>query len=254
MVYDLHYNHTHTRERSRSRDRSPIFTSRPLIRRNSKRQRIDLYDDDSFDDYPHNAALTKPSRALTIREPNQLEKLNIWSAPTTTHHHHHRGRHHHHRRDSFDHDDSDHEHDHVRIRHIHRRSLSRGRSPSPSSDNSFHIQESDRDREFRLKIKAAVSIPRRANSISHSHHHSHHHHQPSSSTPTHWPGDWFRSRSREKWLQEDWESREQRRGHATNSFWPDDEEPRVERKVTFRRIKRTKTDEWKPLRNLRRFD
>lgn len=222
----IRYNHTHTRERSRSRDRSPIFTTRPLVRRNSKRQRADLYDDDDFDDYPYTSP-SKPSRALTIREPNQLEKLNIWSSPDRTTRHRH---HHHHHNSHSDNEDEDVEEDFFRnrYRHIHRHSFSR---PHDDSSHDSH----DHNREFRLNIKTAVSIPRRSNSFS----------QQAMS----WPGDWFRSRSREKWTQEDWEARERQRDG--DGFW--DDEPKIERKITYRRIKRTRTNEFKPLSGFGRF-
>src|SRR5687768_5382455 len=94
----LHY----TRERSR--ERFPTvpdsdFYARPLVRRNSKRQRVDLYDDDEHDDYPYSTKPVQPSRALTIRQPTQLEKYNVWSPTHDT-----RAHDHHYKSDDYDYD------------------------------------------------------------------------------------------------------------------------------------------------------
>ncbi|KAF2876892.1 hypothetical protein BDV95DRAFT_558016 [Massariosphaeria phaeospora] len=205
----LRYKHTHERDSPYVEDEQ--FYSRPLVRRNSKRQRIDLYDDDEYDDYPYlsSAKPSKPSRALTIRQPSQLEKYNVWSyAPSNNE-----------RRC-----DSDEEERHTqRYRHTQKHYASR---PSASDEDD----DDDNEREFQLKIKAKFGRPK----SSHSH------------KAFAWPGELFKRR--EIWEGEDWESRErQHRG----SFW-DDEPELKERIFRYRKVKRTRTDEWKPLSGFRR--
>ncbi|KAF2192633.1 hypothetical protein K469DRAFT_717205 [Zopfia rhizophila CBS 207.26] len=196
----LHYHHTSERDRSPYHlDEDPYY-SRPLVRRNSKRQRIEVYNDDEYDDYPgysSHSKPSKPSRSLTIRQPSQLEKYNVWSYPSSSSHHHHRY-----------HDDSDDSHRH-KYKYTRKTYATR-----PSDDEN--------DSRFDVEFKATYRRP------------------TSSGKAMAWPGELFKRR--EKWDGVEWESRERERG---DDFW--DEPQLKERTVKYRRIKRTKTDEWKPL-------
>jgi hypothetical protein len=215
----LHYHTSRTRERDN--DNSDPFYSRPLVRRDSKRQRADIYDDDEYDDYPYALSNkpSKPSRALTIRQPTQLEKYNVWSHPK-----HSEKEHHHHHRHSSDNDDDDRA---IRYKYTY---------AQPSHMHAHVHQpddESDREREFRLKIRATFGRSKPSRSSSH--------------RAMAWPGELFKRR--EKFENEDWESRERER----SGEWWDEQEPQLkERTVTYRRVKRTRTDEWRPLSGWRR--
>jgi hypothetical protein len=217
----LHLNRTRTRERSPS----PILRS--IMRRDTKRSRfISLSDDedDGHDDYPY-SSLHRPvtsSRALTIRDrPGQLERYNIWS-------------------DRHKSEERDEDKTYQRTRSIHR--------------NEVDYDPAERD--FRLKVAATFSRPRPSSSY-HDHHESHV-----------WPGDMFRRK--EKWVDEGWETRERSRSRSQSreivaprdsfwgdgGFWRDMDGAREsdEEKVTkYRKIKRTKTEEWSPLRGWRRI-
>ncbi|KAH6129290.1 hypothetical protein HBI69_001810 [Parastagonospora nodorum] len=217
----LHLSHMRTRERSPSPPR------RSIIRRDTKRSRfITLTDDedDGHDDYPYSASHrpVKPSRALTIRDqPSQLERYNIWSD-----------------RNKSEERDEDKTYERVRS-HRHR-------------DEAPNAEEHD----FRLKVAATLSRPRPYSS-----HHQHHEVHA-------WPGDMFRRK--EKWIDEGWETRERSRSRSRSrevvgrrdsfwgdgGFWGEREEAREsdDEKVTrYRKIKRTKTEEWTPLRGWRRI-
>lgn len=202
---------------TRSRERDPYDDDlyyRPLVRVNSKRQRADIYDDDEYDDYPYSSSHkpSKPSRALTIRQPSQLEKYNVWSYPKSSDK----------SRDKYRSDDDD---DDRTYRYKYT-------TTRYSPRHSHSDDDDDREREFRLKVKTTFGRPKSSHSSSHK--------------ASVWSGDLFKRR--EKWEGEDWESRE-REKH--NSFW-DDEPQLKERTVRYRRIKRTRTDEWKPLSGWRR--
>lgn len=208
--------------RTRTRERSPSPPLRSIIRRDTKRTRfITLSDDedDGQDDYPYSSSHrpVKPSRALTLRaQPSQLERYNIWS----------------------DRHKSEEREEDKRTTSLHR----------------HRRDECDpEEREFRLKLAATFSRPRPSSS------HHHHHHE------THvWPGDMFRRK--EKWVDEGWETRERSRSRSRSreaglgdSFWGDDgfwadkgKESEEERWSRYRRIKRTKTEEWRPLSGWRR--
>ncbi|KAF2819895.1 hypothetical protein CC86DRAFT_374625 [Ophiobolus disseminans] len=226
-----------TNTRTRTRDRTP--SPRPLIRRDTKRSRTitlsDNDDDDLHDDYPYSSSHrpVKPSRALTVRnQPSQLERYNIWSdrhvsedrddefererervyRHTSTSHHHH-----------HDH------HDHDRLRN------------------------DPEERAFRLNVAATFSRPHM--------YHSHHHHHDSSPPVL---------RRKEKFVDEGWETRERSRSRSgsreisqRDSFWGEggfwgdrkeesgrESEDEVVRR--WRRVKRTKTEEWRPLSGWRR--
>ncbi|KAF1951654.1 hypothetical protein CC80DRAFT_519180 [Byssothecium circinans] len=207
-------------------DNDPYY-SRPLTRSTSKRQRIDIYDDD-HDDYPYSSSHAK-SQALTIRQPSQLEKYNVWSYPKDSHSHRH------HRHDSHAPSDDDDEDDSRTIRYkciTVRPSYSRHHSPIRSDP------EEDRDREYQLKVKATFTRPKSSHGASSS----------STQKAMHWPGDMFKRR--EKFEDERWETREKERGEV----WWDEERPASrEKTVRYRKVKRTRTDEWKPLSGFRRL-
>jgi hypothetical protein len=218
--------------RTRTRERSPSPPLRPIIRRDTKRARfITLSDDedDGHDDYPYSSSHrpVKPSRALTIRDqPSQLERYNIWSDRSKSEdreeekvlersraYHH---THHHHR-----HDD----------------------------DDDDCLRSDPEEREFRLKLAAKFSAPS-----------AHHHHHHESHV---WPGDMFRRK--EKWVDEAWETRERSRSRSRSrenrgdsfwgegGFWGDSgKESEEEKWSRYRKIKRTKTEEWRPLTGWRR--
>lgn len=104
--------------------------------------------------------------------------------------------------------------------------------PSHSHSHSHRHSRSDDDdeREFRLKVKATFGRPKSSHSTEHK--------------AMAWSGDMFRRK--EKWVDEDWETRERRRDSVF------DDEPVREKTVRFHRVKRTRTDEWKPLSGWRR--
>jgi hypothetical protein len=216
----IHYQSTRTRERDPSES---DYFSRPLVRRNSKRQHVDIFDDDEYDDYPHHSS--KPSRALVVPQPTQLEKYNVWSHPKYSEKDHHH-QHHHHHHHSDDEDDGMDRTIRYKYTHVH-----------PSTHHHHHSDdESDREREFRLKIRATFGRPKSSQSSSHK--------------AMAWPSELFKRR--EKFEDVDWESRERQRVGG----WWDEQEPQLKEKtIRFRRVKRTKTEEWvptKPLKGWRR--
>jgi hypothetical protein len=223
----LHY----TRERSTVPDSD--FYARPLVRRNSKRQRVDLYDDDEHDDYPYSTKPVQPSRALTIRQPTQLEKYNVWSYPSPTHDT--RAHDHHYKSDDYDYD--------TDTTRRFKYTTTTDRTYTPRRPVVLPSDDEDEDRhahEFRLKVKASFGRPKA--SLSRSNSYSAHAHKAMA-----WSGDLFKRR--ERWEDTEWETKE-RRGAETRGFW--DDEPKVEKEVRFRQMKRTRTDEWKPLSGFRR--
>jgi hypothetical protein len=233
MTTSYLYRHVRSREASPLylEDSDPVYSPRgALVRYNTKRQHNDVYsgtDDDTYDDYPRGATpkdhddalITTTSRALTVRRPSQLERFNV-----------------------YNHRDEDDDHHHSRSRHVHKyyvsdshrersRSKSRARAvrfPTPDSDS-----DSDRrEREFRLKIKATLGSPRRPSSHTHSDRHHHHH---VVEVPV------VRER-REKWVSDEYVD-----------VWESESEHEREREmVRYRSVKRTRTDEWRPLSGFRR--
>ncbi|KAJ4357508.1 uncharacterized protein N0V89_002084 [Didymosphaeria variabile] len=215
----LYYRNSRVRERSPLfNDNEDFYSSRRLVRTNSKRARADLYDDDEYDDYPYSHNQAKPSRALTIRQPSQLEKYNVWSRPSSSSPKHTSSRYY---KASEDEDDD---------RTVRYKYTTTRHSPGAHSQ-SRSDEENDREREFRLKVKATFSRPKSSHS--------------SERKAMAWSGDMFRRK--EKWVDEDWETRE--RSRRDSIF---DEEPMKEKTVRFHRVKRTRTDEWKPLSGFRR--
>lgn len=229
----LHLTRTRTRERTPDYD---TLYSRPLARRDShKRQRfITLTDDedDGHDDYPYSLSHrpAKPSRALTIRnQPTQLERYNIWSD----------------KRDTHSDDDGEEQ------RRFYEKSRTYKYKPHRrlcDDDDDIDNDKSDPDeREFKLRVKATFSKPKFPG-----HHHHHHHHHDSTSF---WPTSLFRT-TRERWVDEDWETRERStsRERRRDSFWgaDDEKDEETESWSRYRRIKRTKTEETRPLSGWRR--
>lgn len=241
----LHYTRERERERSPYTASDPYY-SRPLVRRNSKRQRVDLYSsDDEYDDYPYASSPApvvqpvKPSRSLTIRQPSQLEKYNVWSYTPNE--------------NSRAHDRYDDDQDGLGQRYKYTTTTSHKHYVPRASPRPIVLPSDDEDedndrheREFRLKVKASFGRPKaslsRSNSISHNAY-------GQAQKAMAWSGDLFKRR--EKWEGVDYESRERSRGSETRGFW-EDEPKAVEKEVRFRRVKRTRTDEWRPLSGFRR--
>lgn len=68
-----------------------------------------------------------------------------------------------------------------------------------------------------------------------------------------WPGSLLK---KEKWECVDWESWEREReceSDGCHQWWDDECVGEREREVRYRRVKRSRTEEWKPLSGLRRF-
>ncbi|KAF2632737.1 hypothetical protein BU25DRAFT_453924 [Macroventuria anomochaeta] len=223
------YHHTRTRSRSRERTSPP-----PLPRRTSfKRQRLFLSDDedDGYDDYPY-AGNHRPSRALVRRDqPSQLERWNIWSDSRAEercdsgNEESERERRRRHRRVSFADEHNEDEERGFRLR-IARLTSERPRHLSPPPRR--YQTESD-DERARAHVWSAELLHRR-----------------------------------ERCVSEDYEARERARSRLTErrrrerSWGGDDEDEEIEREfdgervVRWRRIKRTRTDEWRPLAGWRR--
>lgn len=217
MTY-LSYHASRTRERSplfQADDDDDYYSNRRLVRTNSKRVHADFYDDDQYDDYPYSSNMTKPSRALTIRQPTQLEKYNIWSRPSTSPPKHHTTTKYYSK--ASDDDDED--------RTLRYKYTTTRYSPARHSHSD---DEDDREREFRLRIRATFGRPKSSHS--------------SERKAMALSGDTFRRK--DKWVDEEWETRERERGRRDSFF---EEAPAKEKTVRFRRVKRTRTDEWKPL-------
>tara|TARA_R110002003_G_scaffold645_8_gene21005 strand:- start:24149 stop:24748 length:600 start_codon:yes stop_codon:yes gene_type:complete len=197
---------------------------------------ITLSDDEGegHDDYPYSShhRPVKTSRALTIRnQPSQLERYNIWSD----------------RHKSEDRSE-DNEYEREKLR-IYRRS-----SRYHSDDDCLKSDPEERD--FRLKVAATLQ---RSSLSPTPHRHHHHHHEAH-----HWPGDVLRRK--EKWVDEGWETRSRSRSRSRSretrrdsfwgegGFWGKDEarESEDENWSRYRKIKRTKTEEWRPLTGWRR--
>ncbi|KAF2132273.1 hypothetical protein P153DRAFT_383162 [Dothidotthia symphoricarpi CBS 119687] len=218
----VHYRHT--RSRSRSNERTPIHTSnhtpthiaRPLVRHSSKHN-LSSDSDDGYDDYPYapNHKPSKPSRALTLRnEPSQLERYNIWS-------------------DRSKPADERHENDYQASLHHHHDRI-----------RDIDDVDDEEERAFRLKVQASFSHTR----------------PPSPPRTAHaWPGALFRRR--EKYVDEAFEARERTKSPPRRrvSFWDDkkvdvgkEEDDEEEKWFRYRRVKRTRTQEWRPLSGWRR--
>lgn len=252
-----------TRTRTRDRSPSPIL---PLTRRDTKHSRIiSLSDDeDSADDYPYSSSHrpVRQSRALTLRnQPSQLERYNIWS-------------------DRHASPAKDDEGVFERERELERSREWRYKSER-SGGHHYHDQQrglSDEEcdpeeRAFRLKVKASISSTRPESSHHHNHHHHshshshmhnpfHHHHSHHLSIP-----DTFRRK--DKWTAENYEERSRSRSRSRShdrrdsfwgkgGFWGDekclDKEIEDETDVwkRYRKVKRTRTEEWRPLVGWRR--
>ncbi|KAF1933812.1 uncharacterized protein M421DRAFT_414867 [Didymella exigua CBS 183.55] len=214
----------HTRSRSRSRER----TLPPLPRRTSfKRQRLFPSDsDEEYDDYPYSGA-HRPSRALVTRStPSQLERWNIWSSP--------------HREQRCDSGAEETSHERRRRR------ASFADRVNEDGEREIRVRVARlRERETRLS-----PLPARCRAES----------DDERVRPSVWSAELFR---RDRCVSEDYEARERARSRSRErrreKFWDGDDEDELvdrefdgERVVRYRRIKRTRTDEWRPLSGWRR--
>jgi hypothetical protein len=220
---------TRTRIRERTPDCEP-YTTLPVPQRDAnKRQRsITLSDagDDCHDDYPYSFN-HKPSRALTVcKEPTQLERYNVWS-------------------------DKRCKEDEEEKKEKEKRSCETRRIYRYTPDRGCHTDDEDaEEREFRLKVKATLSIPKPAPPQHHHHHHHHHHHNVAYI----WPAEMCRRK--ENCVDEDWESRRRssscekritRKDNCRGDVEEKEKECGEESWSRYRRIKRTKTEEYTPL-------
>lgn len=216
----LRYHHTRTRSHSRERT-SPD----PLLRRASlKRQRLFTTDSDNeYDDYPYSGA-HRPSRAIVTRNaPSQLERWNIWSSP-------HREE----RRDSGT-EETSHERRHRRV--------------SFADEFNEHEELDFRFRAARLRERETRLSPSTARI------------RAESDDERVRPSVWFAElrRRRERCVSEDFEARERARSRSRERRRRErlpgaaDEHEIVaedideERVVRYRKVKKTRVDEWRPL-------
>lgn len=246
------YHSTRVRSHSRSRSRERCPSPPPLPRRTTfKRQRLvlsDCSDDDANDDYPYSGA-HRPSRAVTRRDaPSRLERWGIWTAP---HHHHQASR-----------TPSPERYDSCLESQPRRGSRTRRRV-------SFADEiDEDAERAFSLRVEAvsvsrrrcaspppAPRLPSRCRAES----------DDERVRPSVWSASLFRRR--ERCLSEGFEARERARclERAREREQREDERERMERdrrrrdRLCFedydewRRVKRTRTDDWKPLAGWRKM-
>lgn len=204
-------------------DADPYYTRRRLVRTNSKRAYADEDDDDDedeeHDDYPYTTnAHKKPSlsRALAIRPASQLEKYNIWSRPSVKPSSSSKYRY-----DGEEDTDRGVRYKYTRTRY------------SASPEHEHEGSDREREREFEVNVRASFSRP----SSSHR----------SERRAMAWGGDVFRRK--EKWVDEERETRER---EGSFGFGYGFGEERGERSVRVRRVKRTRTEEWRPLSGFRR--
>jgi hypothetical protein len=220
------FTYHHTRTRSRSRSRSRERTQPPLPRRTSfKRQRLFPSDsDDEYDDYPYSGA-HRPSRALVTRNtPSQLERWNIWSSPDRS------------RADSGTEEAS-----RERERRIRRVSFADRDDADADEEREFRLRVArlrEREREERLSPRPRYRAESDDERVS----------------PRVWGAELFR---RERCVSEDYEARERAKSRSRERFWGDgneviEREFDGERVVRWRRVKRTRMDEWRPLAGFRR--
>lgn len=215
----------YTRTRTRDRASPPPLPRRPSF----KRPRLfDAEDDDGYDDYPYSGA-HQPSRALAKRDqPGQLERWNIWSDTRKQV-----------RCDSAAPDDD----------------RERGRRRVSFADDAVDDEE-DEERVFRLRVAALsrdrprrVALPRMCETES----------DDEVGRARVWSGEMLRSRDR--CVSEEYEARERARSRSRERrrrerWCADGDEREVEteadRWVRWRRVKRTRTEEWRPLAGWRR--
>ncbi|UPX13602.1 uncharacterized protein EKO05_0004104 [Ascochyta rabiei] len=238
------FRYTHTRERERDRNTSSPPPSLPR-RTSFKRQRLFSSDDEDagYDDYPY-AGNHRPSRALVKRDqPTQLERWGIWTDARKQE-----------RCDSAAEDDGD------RREPLRPRARTRKVSFAARVERDADEGE-DEERAFRVQVATlARSRPRPASP------------PPSRRRQTEsdderravrgWSGELFRTR--ERCVSEDYEAHERARSRSRECWhremgWCDDEvdqretEVEAERWVTWRRLKRTRTEERRPLAGWRRM-
>lgn len=221
------FTYHHTRTRSRSRSRTPP----PLPRRTSfKRQRLFTSDSDDeydeYDDYPYSGA-HRPSRTLVTRNtPSQLERWNIWSSP-----------------DRSSRCDSGTEEAHRERRHRH---------------VSFADKDdADEEREFRLRVARLRERETRLSPLPTRHRAESDDERVS---PRVWGAELFR---RERCISEDYQVKERERSRererrSRERVWADGGDEVIQREfdgervVRYRRVKKTRMDEWRPLSGFRR--
>lgn len=204
---------------SRTRDRSPLFddnedyySTRRLAHTNSKRARSELYDDEEHDDYPYSNNRSMTSRAMAIHQPFQLEKYNIWSRPLSLSLQ---------CGSSIYRSDASDEEDRGRI--VRYKTTDARHSPK-----SYVHSYDENEREFHMKFKAMFARAKPSHS--------------SELEDMAWSSDMVGRKK--KWIDEEWEATQHERGGRDYAF---DDGPVEEKSVRFRRVKRTRTDEWKPL-------
>lgn len=233
----LHHTHTHPYPRHIS---PPPLPRRP----SSKRRRLLTFssssDEENYDDYPYSGA-HRPSRPLTRNAPSQLERWNIWRDERKEEH-----------RDSGA-EDLDAE----------RR---RGRGRRVSFVDRVSDNDDEEERLFRLRVAATFSGRRSVSrererhecmSVSPALRRCDAESEDERVRPKYWSGELFRGR--ERCVSEDFEARERRRErerrHRERGWLGDDDdevETEAARWVRWRRVKRTKTEEWRPLAGWRR--
>jgi len=204
------YSAYYTRERSR--ERSPYSLeddswSGALVRRDTQIRSHDLYDDDKYDDYPY-PPKAKPAKPAKPSRALTIRRPSQAESKNIWSY-------------SSSYDDAPRAYEESydrKYKHLSKRYVSR---PSHESDDD------DKDNAYDIKIKATFR-------------------RPSSSKlerPDFWHGDLFKRK--EKWEVTDWE-RTRGREHARRDSLFDDE-PRLESTTRYRQMKRTKTEEFKPL-------
>lgn len=214
----FHYTRTRSHERAASPPR--------LLRHTSpKRQRLLSADDeDTHDDYPYSGA-HRPSRALTVRnQPNQLERLNIWTDAR--------------KEERCDSGNEDWE-------------------PEKQRRRVSFADEADEEREFQRRVAAGLARSRaRRGSVT----------APARRWQSEsddervgvrvWPEEMVRRR--ERCVSADYEVRERERESRRRDVvrcggeGGEEVETEAERWVRYRRVKKTKTEEWRPLAGWRR--
>ncbi|KAF9699245.1 hypothetical protein EKO04_003162 [Ascochyta lentis] len=238
------FHDTHTRDRDRDRNTS---SPPPLPRRTSfKRPRLFTSDDEDagHDDYPY-AGNHRPSRALIRREqPSQLERWGIWTDAR--------------KQERYDSAAEDNDEDRRAQRRSRPRTGTRVRFAAQVERERDN--DEDEERAFRVRVAALARSRLRVSS------------PPPVRRPQvesddegrgghFWSGELFRERKR--CVSEDYEARERARSRSRERrrrerVWCGDEgdqdeaEVEAESWVRWRRMKRTRTEEWKPLVGWRR--
>lgn len=225
----IHYTHTHTRNRTTSP--TPLHHHASI-----KRPRLFDSDSDSADDYPYSGA-HRPSRALVPRNtPSTLERLNIWSDSR------------HIRHDSAAPDEA--------------RESERKAARRVSFKDEVDEVDDDEEALFRRRVASFSRVrPRHISPPPAQRRAYHAESEDERVRPRGWGGEVFRKSERS--VSEDFEARERSRERRRRErVWCDDEgmhgqremeaEAEIDSWVRWRRVKRTRTEEWKPLAGWRR--